>query len=186
MPRFAAGFHETILARQDAIHGPGSDPPPDQSQGRMAHCGRHLSDLPVLAFMQPHFDPTGWYALADANRRIPFPKSGGLLDPLCARRKCNKISKIDAGAQLLQRHFVRCTLNLDPISLGQFYFRIADRVLKGPVIGQHHQTFAIGIEPPGRIDVRDRDKVLKRAFALAGTELAKHATRLIEEDNVRH
>ena len=98
----------------------------------------------------------------------------------------DEVAEVDAGAQPPQRGFVGLALDLYPVGLGQFHFRLADGVLKLPVVGEYYQTFAVGVEPARRVDVRDRYEVLERALACARTELAKNAAGFVEEENPRH
>ncbi len=63
--------------------------------------------------------------------------------------------------------------------------RMRNARLQRTVRGQHDQALAVGIQPPGGVDVWHVDKILqRRARAVAG-ELAQHAVRLVEEDDAR-
>ena len=60
--------------------------------------------------------------------------------------------------------------------------RVGDARLQHAVVRQQQQSLAVGIEPSGRIDVRDLDEVGKRGFAWLRAEFAHHAERLVECD----
>jgi hypothetical protein len=74
----------------------------------------------------------------------------------------------------------RHAFHLHPASLGKFMLRVGNTVLQLPVVGQRQQSFAVGIQPPGRIIAGKRDIIGKCRMSAIATELADHAKWFVE------
>ena len=76
-------------------------------------------------------------------------------------------------------------LHLRPISLGYFRAITRYRCLQSPVISEHEQPFAIRIQPPRRIDIRDVNELSQRALVRLASELREYAIGFVEEHQHR-
>jgi len=141
--------------------------------------------LAIATLGDDEFEPGGGDRLAHADRRVARPQSRRLDDGSRRRGSGRHAVHVHAARQSFELRVGGNAFHLDPIGLFQLVLGMRDARLQRAIRGQHHQAFAVGIQPPGGVDVRHVDKLLqRRARAVAG-ELAQHAIRLVEEDHAR-
>jgi len=75
---------------------------------------------------------------------------------------------------------------LHPIPLGELVPRVRDGGLQLPVVGEHHQALAVGIEASGGVDAGHAHEVGEAGVAALGRELADHAEGLVEKQKATH
>ena len=83
--------------------------------------------------------------------------------------------------QLLQLLLSRLALDLHPVGLGQLVLGVGNPRLQLAIIGQQQQAFAVSVQSPGRVDPRNRNKVLERGAPAFVTELGQHIEGFVEQ-----
>jgi hypothetical protein len=144
-------------------------------------CRGHAPHLAIPAFLQFHFQPAVRDVLAHPDRRIAGPQFRCGREKLRPRRAGAPVAQVDAPAQRLQRPFVGHALDLRPIGFPETVTRIAEARLQRPMVGEQQQALAVVIEPAGRINARNADKITQRGASRYGRELAQHLERLVEQ-----
>lgn len=60
-------------------------------------------------------------------------------------------------------------------------------MLQTAIVGKQQQPFTVVVQPPHRIDLRNRNKILERPAALVIPKLAQHPVRLVKQEiTIRH
>ena len=173
-------------ARLQLVQPPRPDRHPHQTQRRQTDLGGHAPHLAVLAFADDDLQPGIRHRLAKAHRRLALPQSRRFRQHAHFGRLSNEIAKIDPGAQRGQLVLVRPPFHLHPVGLRQLPARIADAVLQLAVAGEQQQPFAVGVQPPGRVDAGLGDAGLERGMQGVLGKLANHAVGLVEQEELGH
>jgi len=143
-----------------AVQSPIAHRPTNQTQRGKADFRCHATHLPVFSFGDNQLQPSSGNSCTVPDRRLPGPQTSRLSNDLCPTRLGDKVTQIYTGAQVIKVTFAGYTLDLGPICFGKFVARVANSSLERAIIGQDDQTFTIGIQPTGGIDVRHGDKIL--------------------------
>src|SRR3989344_3598830 len=156
-----------------------------ETQRGKPHGRGHVPHLTVAAFRDHDFKPRRRDGLAEPDRRITRPEYR-LGDAPCLGRLSSLAIEDHAAAQSFQRFFIRFAFHLGPILLGQLETRIGQALLQLAVVGEQQQSFAVPVEPPGRIDARHL-YIGGQGFASVGVgELGQHAIGFVEENQPGH
>lgn len=168
-----------------ACHAPRADAPAHQSQGRVAYRSGHAPHLTVAPLTNHQFDPTGRDAGAVADRWVARPQLR-FGHQACLGRGGYAVIELHPLAQGLQGGLGWLAFHLYPVGLGQLVARMADKVLQVAIIREQHQSFAVAIQSPGRIDTVQRHAVGEGGAAGRVGELWQHTVGLVDEDDGAH
>lgn len=157
----------------------------DQPQRRKSHLRRHLPYLSVTTFYQGDFQPCGRNVFAEADRHSAWRKLGLEVQQSDFCGSGSLSLDHHAVAQLLQRVLVRNALHLDNVRPGMIKPGLGEDVFQAVVVCQQNESFAVGVETPGRIDtVRKRAKVCQALVPCLVRKLSEDAIGLKKEDVV--
>ena len=84
--------------------------------------------------------------------------------------------------QYVQLRFVRAAFELRPIGFHRFVARVGNFGLQAAVSREQQQAFAVGVQPPGGINIGQSDKLFQRAVFFVRAELADNPIGLVEND----
>jgi hypothetical protein len=146
----------------------------------VAHGGKHVANLPLLALMQHYLEPNasiwaapqhhfGWQRFHHARpcrRRAPF-------------------GEVDPAAHLVQHFLARLLGNQHVIGLGMFKGGVGEAMGQFAIIRQQDEPFAVKVQPPHREDTPQvrRHQVGHRAMLLGvAANIGNHPARLVELD----
>ena len=146
-------------------------------------CG-HAPNLPIHTFRQSDLQPAIRYGLSDANRGIPRPESPRLADPNDTGSARATPPNHHASTESAQGRVIRNPLNLHPIDLSLSRTWLAEPSLQPSIICEHHQAFAVHVQPTGRIDIWLLHKVCQRRATRCIRELTQNTKRLVDEQNL--
>jgi hypothetical protein len=145
----------------------------------MADRRRHAPHLAIAALGHDDLDPARRNGLAHAYRRIARPQRR-LRNASRLGRARESVAQPQAAAQGGERGIRRDALDLHPIGLRQLKARIGESLLEPAVVGEQHQSFAVAIEPPGRIHAAQRNVIGERGAPARIRELRQNVVRLVE------
>ncbi len=172
------------LAGRQAFQAVRADRDPHQAQRGITDGSRHATHLAVAPLGDGDLEPARRDRLAVTDRWIARPKTGLSAAPDLCRSRSAAIEN-DAAPQLGERRVRRYPLDLHPIGFGQLEARIRESLLQSAVVGEQQQPFAVAVQPPGRVDPRNRDKPRQGSARLAIGELAQHAVGFVQRDEPR-
>ena len=135
------------LPQFQVTQGQGPDRPAQQAQGRIADCGRHVANLPLLALAQHHAQP---YALIGSLAELERGRQ--VADDHHLRRRAAPFRQVDAVAQPHQCLLGRLFAQQHIVCLGVLVARVCQPVGQLAVVRQQHQSFAVQVEPANRKD----------------------------------
>lgn len=153
----------------------------DQAQGRQSDCRRHAPDLTVFSFGQGDGEPARGCLGALPNGWIAWPEPCWFFNVFRLAWAGDKIAKIDRAAQFFQRCCIWRSFHLNQISFRLLQVGMANVMLQPSIIRQQQQAFAVGIEPAGRIDIRNVQEIRQRLPLGMSRKLAHDIEGLIEK-----
>src|SRR5438093_1872809 len=168
------------LSRLEIAQGDRTDGHAKQAQRRMTQGRGHPADLPVLSLAQGDLDPgrRDGFAEPDGDRTLrEIGRQGKQLD---LRRPRAPTAEEDPATKTGQGLFVGNALDLDQVDFGKLVPGVRDVVRQRTVRGEEQESFRVVVQPPRRIDVRDRDVARQRGTPRRIREAREHTIRFVE------
>lgn len=159
-----------------------SDAYAHKAESRMSHCRGHFPHLAVSPLPQCNLNPCDRYVLAISDRRGAGGDRGFRSELFDFRRKSLPALECHAFGQPGERIGRRQTFDLDEVRARMPELRVEELVFEPAVVRKEYEPLAVGIEPPGRVDVRGKRPVPgKRLSVVVSCELAQSAVGFVEE-----
>ena len=152
--------------------------------------GRHAPHLTVATFGDRDLEPGIRDGFAKPHRRVAVPQRIGRVHQPRLGGGGLAVFERDTTAQSGEGLFIRRAFDLHPIGFGQFIFRMRDTGLQRAAVSQHHQPFAVAVQPSGGVEAFfidiGRQGRARRAFGALVGELGQDAKGFVEKDHAVH
>lgn len=142
-----------------------------------------MAHLAVLAFDEGEAHPTRWDVGAIADRRDALPKVFGRGNDF--RLAGFGAIALDGHAffQLIYSFLCDLSVNLGEIGARMLEFRVQKFLDEFAVVGEEQGTFAVVVKAACCIHIRWEPEFIQSPMSGFGSELAKHAKRLVEQNH---